>query len=667
MLSNLRTVLIIAVLALGIALIAAGSQPASAGGQTFAVNVAENAVDLPDGTCDATCTLTDAINAANASPGHDTIVFDPVEFAPPSADWIIPISPLPLIDAGQGITIDGSAGLVQIYGFEASDPAVGLHFISGPGNPISGVQVNDLTVGYFGVAIKFCGGISGSNCTYDVEKVSLARLTLTNGPAGVQIDAANVEDVTFRSITGNGIDDVGIDVLSDDGLTDLTVEDTTFVDLRRYGIWLRAPHIQSITLRGNRLDEVGWTAISIYSLAGTDVEIADNTSSFSADSGIRIDLNSANDLHIAGNAMFSGVEGVIDLRVSGPSTGIVIEGNVLRGGSSVIEYRTAGGQGNIIRGNELYGSAGSGVLLDSPTTRVTVSRNSIYGNFWIGLDLSDSIPNSLVTLNDPGDLDSGPNDLLNFPVLTGMAGGAVTGTVCANCLVELFVADNDPSGYGEGLKFLRDVVADGNGDFAVSICGLGLFAGTKVTSTATDALGNTSEFSLNYLLPAGSPPCPPNSPSPTPTTTPTAVPTPPPTATVTPAPTAMPTAVPTPPPTATVTPAPTATPTATPGGTPFPTATAQPQIAKGDLDCDHDTDAVDALKALQYVAALPYSQGPGCPVVGDGMIVDTQSEVVFGDMDCDADIDAVDSLWILKYVAALPVNLPDGCAAIGSG
>lgn len=94
-----------------------------------------------------------------------------------------------------------------------------------------------------------------------------------------------------------------------------------------------------------------------------------------------------------------------------------------------------------------------------------------------------------------------------------------------------------------------------------------------------------------------------------------------------------------------------------------------PEATKGDQNCDGDVGAVDALKTLQYVAALPYSQNAGCAEIGSEIIAAAQpvgANNVFGDMDCDSDVDAVDALRILRYVVGLPMNLPDGCAAIQS-
>jgi len=118
---------------------------------------------------------------------------------------------------------------------------------------------------------------------------------------------------------------------------------------------------------------------------------------------------------------------------------------------------------------------------------------------------------------------------------------------------------------------------------------------------------------------------------------------------------------PTPPPVG-QTPEPTPTPTATPtpSPTPTPAGSGGPTLKQGDVDCDGDSDAVDALKVLRHVASLPVSPGPGCPAV--------ESQVAghpFGDVDCDDDVDAVDALKVLRYVAGLdPGQLP-GCTAIG--
>lgn len=115
-------------------------------------------------------------------------------------------------------------------------------------------------------------------------------------------------------------------------------------------------------------------------------------------------------------------------------------------------------------------------------------------------------------------------------------------------------------------------------------------------------------------------------------------------------------------------------PTPTPTPSPTPTSAPGPDLIQGDNDCDTtdeedpDVDAVDALTALQFVAALPFQQEPGCPQIGAPLpaaLPAGESPDSFGDMDCDGDVDAVDALQILRFVAALPVAQDEPCTDIG--
>lgn len=168
--------------------------------------------------------------------------------------------------------------------------------------------------------------------------------------------------------------------------------------------------------------------------------------------------------------------------------------------------------------------------------------------------------------------------------------------------------------------------------------------------------------------PCGPPPTPGPTPTPSGTPGPTASPvptTPPPSVTATPTPgTQTPTGTPngeTP----TATPVVTPTPTTGPSDTPSPTPSGE--FAKGDVQCDNDIDAVDALTIQRDIAELPTSQQPDCPAIGGPAArVGGQGSEVFGDINCNDAIDAVDSLFILRHVAKLPVNLPGGCSPIGS-
>ena len=58
---------------------------------------------------------------------------------------------------------------------------------------------------------------------------------------------------------------------------------------------------------------------------------------------------------------------------------------------------------------------------------VAILGNSIYGNGGLGIDLGGNG----VNLNDPGDTDSGPNNVQNFPVITAATLPAATSKLWA--------------------------------------------------------------------------------------------------------------------------------------------------------------------------------------------------------------------------------------------
>ncbi len=127
------------------------------------------------------------------------------------------------------------------------------------------------------------------------------------------------------------------------------------------------------------------------------------------------------------------------------------------------------GPGNIIAFNVSNGIWMSGTHVLSNT----ITQNSIYSNT-VGKGISQ---------------DSGANrapNLIPTLVLTGDGNCEVEITTCPGCVVELF------SDYGdEGRWYEATVIADASGTFTYSLG----YRGPKLTATATDQAGNTSEFS----------------------------------------------------------------------------------------------------------------------------------------------------------------------------
>jgi hypothetical protein len=168
-------------------------------------------------------------------------------------------------------------------------------------------------------------------------------------------------------------------------------------------------------------------------------------------------------------------------------------------GPGTINYETGGEPG-------LYGEF---FQLRIPTENNTITKNSIYSNQRIGIEL-DALENWWgVNLNDSGDEDVGPNTALNSPVLkhaiTNFAHLLVIGNIDTShsrrVKIELFanpVPDpgGDPSGHGEGAEYLgRSLRPTKKGLFFALLPPVP--AGTIISATATDSFGNTSEFSNN--------------------------------------------------------------------------------------------------------------------------------------------------------------------------
>jgi uncharacterized repeat protein (TIGR01451 family) len=209
-------------------------------------------------------------------------------------------------------------------------------------------------------------------------------------------------------------------------------------------------------------------------------------------SGITILGSSALDNVIQGNFIGTDVNGTAGLGNGGAGINILSAPMNLVGGMTTND-------GNIIAFN-----AGAGISITNAVENAILG-NSIYSNSSLGIDLhADG-----VTTNDTGDADTGANNLQNYPVLTNVRSACSTliqGTLNTssgggtNYTLEFFANDAcDPSGFGEGQTFLgtHDVMTDGSGHAGFTLrLATAVSTGMVVTATASDPLGNTSEFSL---------------------------------------------------------------------------------------------------------------------------------------------------------------------------
>ncbi|MBK7141500.1 MAG: T9SS type A sorting domain-containing protein [bacterium] len=133
--------------------------------------------------------------------------------------------------------------------------------------------------------------------------------------------------------------------------------------------------------------------------------------------------------------------------------------------------------GNLIAGNRSHG-----IYLQSGDTRRNLIRfNRIMGNDSLGIAIRQLA-----------------QDEIEPPLLVSYVAGEVTGMALPFATVDIYLAEDDASGAGEGSVWLASGAADANGEFAIAIDAQP--ADALVTAICTDLSGNSSAFSSNLSL-----------------------------------------------------------------------------------------------------------------------------------------------------------------------
>ncbi|MEO7659995.1 MAG: hypothetical protein ABIV48_10310, partial [Pyrinomonadaceae bacterium] len=276
---------------------------------------------------------------------------------------------------------------------------------------------------------------------------------------------------------------------------------------------MRGHGIKLATLGGNRIErnfigiDAGGSADRGNRDAGVDIENSSNNLIGGSTSTAR-NVISGND--------------VWGISISGTSANNRIQGNFIgtnRDGTSALGnangVQVVGSNNNTIglnadgtgAGNSVAFNNGLGVWIHSGTGN-RISGNSIFLNAGLGINLgSDG-----VTDNDPGDDDTGANNLQNFPMLTSASSanatttiqGTLNSTPNTDFKVEFYSSQtcNSPSNTGVGETFLGSTTlttdSSGNRNFTDTSAltfQIAVAIGRLITATATDPAGNTSEFS----------------------------------------------------------------------------------------------------------------------------------------------------------------------------
>ncbi|MCG8460753.1 MAG: right-handed parallel beta-helix repeat-containing protein, partial [Holophagales bacterium] len=476
--------------------------------------------------------LRQAIECANEDPSADTITFE-IRGAGPHV--ISPSAALPTLTSP--IVIDGTS---QAGNEEVCDALTLPSFshqivIDGGGQLFSGLTLaaGSDGSGVAGLNIRNFGG-SGVDIL-DSENHSIrcnfigtnedGTAALGNGEHGISLlSGSTLTDVELNLISGNGIDGVrlsgtgtdvnqihdnsigtdqsgtgalgnggrGLQIIN--GASDNTVSDNLISANVANGV-----RLANLTTRGNLIE-----SNRIGTDASGSVALGNNSHSISLQS--LAELNT-----IRGNTIAAGSNNGV--RIDG-SSGALVEENWIgtdSSGSSGLGNNASGvllendSANNRLRRNTIAFNAQDGIrVLDDGTIGNSFEENRIFSNTQSGIDLS----NDGATANDPDDADLGPNALQNFPQLSRAwltAPGQLLVTYLVDSStsnasyplrVEFFLSDGDGE---EGMDFVGAVTYDaGNAQTEVTTISspaVAVESGDLVVATATDDLGNTSEFS----------------------------------------------------------------------------------------------------------------------------------------------------------------------------
>jgi CSLREA domain-containing protein len=478
--------------------------------------------DHDDGACDCLpegdCTLREAINRANELPGQTTILFaipadDPGHIR---SGWVIrPLAPLPAL-ARDGLVIDGlgaappcggqlasdarAAGTIVLDGSQAPRGSAGL-MLHGAGQMVLGLQVsnwpgsglilggegchdsvvaaNELLANRIGVQViaardNTIGGPHGGNRIAGNSLIGIqvvdpgaegnrilgnrigtdapGRSLEPNGSIGVLIAAG----ARFNAVGGAGGGEGN--VIAGSYLYELRIEggtaqensvDGNYIGVASDGVTPLGP-VQSTTggdaigislAQGAQLNTIGWAAGNLIGGMGIGVELVDAP------------RNS-----LEHNGIGSTVDGLA--RLGNRSHGV----------------RLLRSLGVTLRSNTIAHNGGDGVLLeDAGCEQVLLSENRIWDNGGLGIRLL-----------------GGANQGLQPPAIDTSAAGAVSGSACPGCLVQVYSGPDE-----EGKTFQTPAVrADMQGQWSWA----GTLSEAQVTALAIDGNGNTSEFSSSGLL-----------------------------------------------------------------------------------------------------------------------------------------------------------------------
>ena len=413
---------------------------------------------------------------------------------------------------GSGIRLQSTANNAVIEGnFIGTDPTGTASYTGVPNDLILGLNPDNVRIG--GTTPAARNLLSGGD-----DKISFG-VGAGAGPDGLVIQGNLIgTDITGTAALPNGIG--GIDV---DDATNVLIggvsaaarnvisgNNSTGVSLSGGDVGLIAGNFIGVDVSGTQPLGNGGAGVHIeadHVTVGGSTPGARNVISANGNIGLILGQTaSPNFTVVHGNFIGTDVTGTVNFGNADRAIHAGAPDSVIGG--------IGPGEGNIIAHTHITGGFQTGVGVYVPVApRVTIRGNSIYGHAGVGIDnMAGGSPDG-ATPNDPLDVDTGGNLRQNFPLVSqvehlGPQGAGSTRIVgrlgsAASTVFDLDffgspACSNFPREFVQGQTYLgsTQVTTDGSGHAPFDVTfSVETEPGARISATATDPDGNTSEFS----------------------------------------------------------------------------------------------------------------------------------------------------------------------------
>ncbi len=376
----------------------------------------------------------------------------------------------------------------------------GVLISSAPNNTVGGIvaAARNVISGNTGDGVEIRGALASGNRVQGnfLGTNAAGTLSLGNGNVGVRINGAP-NNTVGGTVAG------ARNVLSGNNDSGVVIEGAVAGGNLVQGNFIGVNPAGTADM-GNAFDGVQIRGAAVNNTVGGTVAAARNIISGNNQFGVFVRNADTVSNRIQGNFIGLAANGVAPMGNTSHGIWIADAAN-----NNTIAAAAAGA-GHVIAHN-----GGAGVLigndpaflgLTTAGSENSVLGNRIFSNAGQGIDLGN---NDGPTPNDVNDADSGPNDLLNNPVLTSAfldgANLQITGFINTNQFrvlrIEFFASP--VSGQGQTFLGFHTVNVGQNNSIAFAkmlVVPPSVLVGHKLTATITDQFGSTSEFSLPVTI-----------------------------------------------------------------------------------------------------------------------------------------------------------------------